>query len=170
MLVAFLSFLTVVLGIYEFHRVGIIRVGGRSNSEIMNECNLRTLKRKNKENKTTSREVRQAFYDVHRELDKINDEMQQVTECLKQCSENVVHENELRESNIMTEEQFCSLRSRFDVSISTKASALLKWLNLNDTGMDLQDMSKSISHKKAYTLIFKQIVIRSETLLQVFEI
>ena len=132
------------LGIYGFHPTGIIRIGGRSSSELMQQCSLANIKHKMHKEKTASREIRRAFHDIYSELEVINEQMQRATESLQKCMENVVHEDELTESGIMTEEQYLSLISRCCVTRPgrKRASALLKWLNLVNTDMDPHETSK----------------------------
>ena len=133
-------------GIHSFHPTGIIRVGGRSSSALMKECSLRNLKYKMHQEKTGSREIRRAFYDAHCEMEFINERMQRATESLQHCMENIVHEDELQESGIMTEQQYTSLLRRPGLSRPgrKKASALLKWLNLINTYMDPHETSELI--------------------------
>ena len=55
-------------GIHEYHPDGIVRVGGRSNSEKMQECSLRQKKRELQQAKAMPREIRRAFFEIHQEV------------------------------------------------------------------------------------------------------
>ncbi|KAL9983501.1 hypothetical protein ACROYT_G005684 [Oculina patagonica] len=118
-------------GIHQFHPQGIVRIGGRSQSEIMKACSLSELKHQMHQSKSVPQYIRQAFYEAHVEMDHITEALETATERLKKCHENILHEDELRHrAPSMTAAHYASLKQPFDGKGGHRGSAMLHWLQL----------------------------------------
>ncbi|KAJ7333525.1 NFX1-type zinc finger-containing protein 1 [Desmophyllum pertusum] len=119
-------------GIHEFHPEGIVRVGGRSQSEVMKACSLSELKHQMHKDKSVPLHIRRAFYDAHQEMDHITTKLQGAAEDLKKCLENVLHEDDLNNrAPSMTADHYESLKQVLVGSVGHKENAILHWLQLS---------------------------------------
>ncbi|XP_068677009.1 NFX1-type zinc finger-containing protein 1-like [Montipora foliosa] len=119
-------------GIHQFHPDGIVRVGGRSQSETMQACSLSQLKHEMHKEKSVPFYIRRAFYEAHVLMDRAVKRLETATQGLQECLENVLHEDELRyRAMSMTEAHYESLRQPFVETAGHKLSAMLQWLQLS---------------------------------------
>ncbi|KAJ7333532.1 NFX1-type zinc finger-containing protein 1 [Desmophyllum pertusum] len=119
-------------GIHQFHPKGIVRVGGRSQSEAMKECGLSEIKHKMRKDKKVPQYIRQALYEAHKAMEHTTNTLQTAAEGLKKCLENVLHEDGLyNRASSMTAAHYESLKQPFVERVEKKESAMLHWLQLS---------------------------------------
>ncbi|XP_068745964.1 NFX1-type zinc finger-containing protein 1-like [Montipora capricornis] len=115
-------------GIHKFHPQGIVRVGSRSQSEVMQACSLSELKHKMHKEKKIPLHIRRAYYDAHVEVEHTTTNLENAAEDLKRCHENVIHEDDIhRRASSMTDALYYSLKAD-PLQADSRNSVMLHWL------------------------------------------
>ncbi|XP_068745966.1 NFX1-type zinc finger-containing protein 1-like isoform X2 [Montipora capricornis] len=118
-------------GIHKLHPQGIVRVGGRSQSEVMQACSLSELKHKMHKEKKIPLHIRRAYYDAHQEMEHTTASLENAAEDLKRCHENVIHEDDIRRrAPSMTDTLYHSLKADL-LQADSRNSVMLHWLQLS---------------------------------------
>ena len=126
-------------GITTFHQDGIVRVGGRSRSELLQKYNLRNLKMGLRIRREVQKEIHFSRLDAIRKMETLEEEISKVAKLIEKSEKGIVREEILLD--FMTREQHESL-FRADID---EESSLLNWLGLtsiqysNDSENDVPD-------------------------------
>ncbi|CAB4012131.1 NFX1-type zinc finger-containing 1-like, partial [Paramuricea clavata] len=121
-------------GIYDFYGENenkIVRIGGRSKSEKLKECNLRAIKEKSE--KKAPRYVERGIGGVHSRLKGVKKKMELSSNVIKKCWQDILYEKTLEKTGVVDEHHFSSLMRPF-ITLGggqpEHGSVILKWLNL----------------------------------------
>ncbi|TRY97415.1 hypothetical protein DNTS_016604 [Danionella cerebrum] len=115
-------------GIYRFLRWGIVRVGGRSNSEILKPFNLRELTRGRDFHHNLPMHLRRAFEDVKKEMQNSKERLEEHS-IKSECSlGGIIREEILR--SYMDEEHWNSLRAGL-YEPKQKTTVIAEWLGVS---------------------------------------
>ena len=121
-------------GIYDFYGHNedkIVRIGGRSKSEKLQECNLKAIKEKYK--KLTPRFMGREIGRVHAQLRDVKKNMEISSNAIKKCWQDILYEATLKKSGVVQQHLFLSLMRPFTIfggGQPEKGSVILQWLNL----------------------------------------
>nr|XP_061814239.1 NFX1-type zinc finger-containing protein 1-like [Nerophis lumbriciformis] len=116
-------------GIFKFMHSGIVRVGGRSNSEILKPFNLRELVTLPKFKQKRPSYLNQGFKDIRTELNFLEDEIKNHTRKLQCTLMGVLNDRILQK--FMKESHWASLHKPIDLGMwFGKSSLLMEWLGL----------------------------------------
>lgn len=116
-------------GISKFLTKAIVRVGGRSKSELMKSFSLNQLRMKLRSNKNIPKDIYSKKKDVLHEMRSLQEEIERAGNMLEGLEKNLIHENLLRK--FMTPEQFTSLTS-FQSPFYSNISFMMEWLHMNE--------------------------------------
>ncbi|XP_068568539.1 NFX1-type zinc finger-containing protein 1 [Cebidichthys violaceus] len=124
-------------GIHTFLPEGIVRVGGRSNSEILKRFNLRELTHSPDFKRTLPPHLQRAYNQVYRQLCEEERAIQSQSMKLECCLKGVLQESFLQ--NVIIDRHWDSLHQRpptwgdFWTSGEKKSSLIMDWLGLGST-------------------------------------
>ncbi|KAL9983465.1 hypothetical protein ACROYT_G005640 [Oculina patagonica] len=116
--------------IHEFHPQGIIRVGGRSQSEAMQKCSLTKRKREMIEKRLLPRKLGKAISEIRQEMDALSVKIMSHGRMLEKFTSNVVHEDQFLNLTSMTSKHYASLRAGSCDVVGKKESVIPQWLGL----------------------------------------
>ncbi|XP_046359851.2 NFX1-type zinc finger-containing protein 1-like [Haliotis rufescens] len=114
-------------GIHKFHPYGIIRVGGRSSSKILEPYNLKELRSGRRRKKKMRRIVHDNFWECKNQMAAIKNTIEEVGCRIEASMLGVLHEDVLRPH--MELNHFRSLLKKFRMG---RQSAILTWLEFRD--------------------------------------
>ncbi|XP_061543897.1 NFX1-type zinc finger-containing protein 1 [Phycodurus eques] len=121
-------------GIYKFMPKGIVRVGGRSNSELLKSFNLREVALSLTFKQRQPSYLRYAFKEIHLKLHALEDEIKRHGRQL-QCSRTGILQEIILQKFIM-ERHWSSLHQPLDLGIwNGKSSLITEWLGLGPGGI-----------------------------------
>lgn len=115
-------------GVYEFCPKGLVRVGGRSSSDIMEELNLKNMRKK----RVLPRSERAAFYTSRENLNFISEQIAGMKDIIDSLNTSVQKERTL-EKYILPHHYSQLWIQPDDNFASSKATPLKKWLNASKT-------------------------------------
>ncbi|KAJ7332316.1 hypothetical protein JRQ81_014496 [Phrynocephalus forsythii] len=116
-------------GIYTFLDTGIVRVGGRSNSEILKQFTLRELRNKGDTRRQLPGHLRQAYANVSGEMREAQLHLEDAGAQLECSLRGVLHERHLR--GYMADQHWESLVHGYPEEwMNPKGSLVLEWLGL----------------------------------------
>ncbi|XP_028413341.1 NFX1-type zinc finger-containing protein 1-like isoform X2 [Dendronephthya gigantea] len=144
-------------GIYDFYGNNedkIVRIGGRSKSEKLKDCNLKAIKEKS--NKRGPRYVGRGIAEVHSKLDNVKKKMEISSNVIRKCWQNVLYERTLQRTGVVKEHHFLSLMRpfmRFGGGQPEQGSVVLQWLNLV-AGEELVEQEELVVVRKEDTFSF----------------
>ncbi|XP_072237874.1 NFX1-type zinc finger-containing protein 1 isoform X2 [Leuresthes tenuis] len=122
-------------GIHTFLKNGIVRVGGRSNSEILKQFNLRELTHSRLFRHSLPSHLRSAYNQIHKELSEKAWEIQSQSMKLECSLKGVMRESFLQ--RFISDGHWDSLNSLpidvFFVAWNEKPSLMMEWLGLGST-------------------------------------
>ncbi|CAJ1050338.1 NFX1-type zinc finger-containing protein 1 isoform X2 [Xyrichtys novacula] len=120
-------------GIYKFQKEGIVRVGGRSSSEILKRFNLRELTNSKTAKEKRPHQLRFAQYEIHKELEEAEENIK--TQALKMecCTKGVLRESLLQK--YIPYKHWTRLHQQpfyyeVEMWVRKKSSLLMEWLGL----------------------------------------
>ncbi|XP_062822871.1 NFX1-type zinc finger-containing protein 1 [Anolis carolinensis] len=116
-------------GIHTFQEDGIVRVGGRSNSETLKKFTLRELRGKGGFRTNLPRHLRTAHFSVSSEMREAQDELVSKAAVLECGLRGVLHERHLR-SHIASRHWDSLNRGWHGEWMNPKGSLILEWLGL----------------------------------------
>uniref|UniRef100_A0ACB8F7I5 Uncharacterized protein n=1 Tax=Sphaerodactylus townsendi TaxID=933632 RepID=A0ACB8F7I5_9SAUR len=123
-------------GIHTFQKEGIVRVGGRSNSESLRPFTLRELR--NKSRSDLPLHLRRAYHEVTSQMRELQRRLEESTASLKCSFQGILHERHLHLSKPHRD----SLRRGGDLTwLPSGASLMVEWLGLgfaSFAGSDLE--------------------------------
>nr|XP_056700934.1 NFX1-type zinc finger-containing protein 1 [Euleptes europaea] len=123
-------------GIYTFQKTGIVRVGGRSNSESLRQFTLRELR--NKCRPMLHLHLRWAYNEITGRMRESQQELQELSALLNSSWQGIVHERHLQK--YMLEHHWNSLRRGWDLGwLPPEASQVVEWLGLGFTPFACSD-------------------------------
>ena len=128
-------------GIYKFLKTGIVRVGGRSKSELMGKFLLTELRRKVRENRDVPRAIFSARIDARQEMERWQVEIERFAAIIESTERGLIHEEVLQE--FISEEHYIALMDGAfmegndpgifaNKSSQRTPSCLPSWLGLGD--------------------------------------
>ncbi|XP_062853233.1 NFX1-type zinc finger-containing protein 1 [Trichomycterus rosablanca] len=120
-------------GIHSFLDKGIVRVGGRSNSEMLKRFSLRELTRQPGFRRNLPLHIRNAFSEIQRELKSTERQIQLESARLVCSLQGVIDERFLRK--YMSEEHWIRMTEQLMGEFSfggKKSSVIMEWLGLGD--------------------------------------
>ncbi|NWJ03246.1 ZNFX1 protein, partial [Crypturellus undulatus] len=122
-------------GIYTFQKSGMVRVGGRSSSEVLKQFTLRELRKKCEFRRNLPMHLRRAYVNITTQMKQAEQELHEGAKHLECTTYGVLHERHLEAyiaphhwdslMNGLDEEEFC-----YSVS---QHSVILEWLGLGIT-------------------------------------
>ncbi|XP_019734924.1 NFX1-type zinc finger-containing protein 1 isoform X2 [Hippocampus comes] len=116
-------------GIFKFMPSGIVRVGGRSNSEILKSFNLKELAASFSVKQRQPSYLRHAFTEIHSELRDLETGIKNSKHTLHCSLTGILHENILE--NVMDEKHWKRLQQLRNLGIwNSKSSLIVEWLGL----------------------------------------
>ncbi|XP_047439999.1 NFX1-type zinc finger-containing protein 1 isoform X2 [Mugil cephalus] len=123
-------------GIHKFQEEGIVRVGGRSNSEILKRFNLRELTHSSNFRRTLPSYLRSAYNEIYKELCQMEREIQAQSTRLECSLKGVLRESYL--CSCMSDIHWDSLQEPptqdgFDIWGKKNLSLMMEWLGLGST-------------------------------------
>ncbi|XP_028854674.1 NFX1-type zinc finger-containing protein 1 [Denticeps clupeoides] len=119
-------------GIHKFLEKGIVRVGGRSNSDVMKQFSLRALARSQQFQREIPPHLRRAYFEIRKDLLNAQLRIEQQTSSLECTLRGVVHEQFLVKYINMDHWESLSVQPACDVFQRgrKKTSMILEWLGL----------------------------------------
>ncbi|XP_042320198.1 NFX1-type zinc finger-containing protein 1 [Sceloporus undulatus] len=119
-------------GIHVFQKKGIVRVGGRSNSESLKQFTLRELRSQGQFRKDLPHHLRTAHFSVSSQMQEAQDQLTKEAAILECGLNGVLHERHLR--NCILDRHWESLAGGWDEDwLNPKGSLILEWLGLGAT-------------------------------------
>ncbi|KAM3621818.1 uncharacterized protein V6R79_016437 [Siganus canaliculatus] len=124
-------------GIHKFLKAGIVRVGGRSNSEVLKHFNLRELSHAPEFRRSLPQHLRAAHTELYDELCQDESEIQHLSKSLECTLKGILHEAPLQ--RFMSDIHWESLHhppteDGFEMFIaSPKSSLILEWFGYGST-------------------------------------
>ncbi|XP_061894235.1 NFX1-type zinc finger-containing protein 1 isoform X1 [Entelurus aequoreus] len=119
-------------GILKFLPNGIVRVGGRSNSELLKRFNIKELT--SGPSSKMPLYLRNAFRDIYLEMDKLKETIQYQNSRLQCSLEGILADSILE--NIISQNHWDSLHQHLGYRKGNlKSSVILEWLGLHSTGI-----------------------------------
>ncbi|KAM9068296.1 NFX1-type zinc finger-containing protein 1 [Sarcophilus harrisii] len=123
-------------GIYKCHKTSIVRVGGRSNSEVLKQFTLRELRNKREFRRNLPVHLRRAYMSIMTEMKQSEQEIHKGAHHLECTTKGVVHERHLQK--YIAPQHWNSLMNGPDVEWlysrkGWKQSMILEWLGLGFT-------------------------------------
>ncbi|XP_008287693.1 NFX1-type zinc finger-containing protein 1 isoform X2 [Stegastes partitus] len=121
-------------GIHKFLQKGIVRVGGRSNSEILKQFNLRELTQSHNFRRTLPSHLRGAYNEIHKQLCQEERELQEQSIKLECSLKGVIRESFLQ--RFISNQHWDSLHLRpggFEIPTEKKNGLMMEWLGLGST-------------------------------------
>ncbi|XP_071350561.1 NFX1-type zinc finger-containing protein 1 [Trachinotus anak] len=123
-------------GIHKFLQDGIVRVGGRSNSEILKRFNLRELTHSHDFRRTLPPHLRSAYNEIHKQLCQEERELQDQSMRLECSLKGILRESVLRK--FISDIHWHSLnlppmQDGFEIWHEMKSSLMMEWLGLGST-------------------------------------
>ncbi|KAM5135150.1 NFX1-type zinc finger-containing protein 1 [Mantella aurantiaca] len=120
-------------GIHKFLRDGIVRVGGRSNSEVLKRFNVRELRQSHG---SRSDHISRAFGEVTQDMKRAEDKLREGGQLLQCSTAGIIHEKFLEKH--MKEHHWDSLHSvmadeEFSTPAKKKMSKIVEWLGLGSS-------------------------------------
>ena len=118
-------------GISKFLKKGIVRVGGRSKSELMKAFSLNQLRCQLRSNKNIPKDIYSKKKDVLHEMRCLQEEIEGTGNILEGLEKSLIHEAQLKK--FMTPEQFTSLTSFQSLFNNyNNTSFVIEWLHMNE--------------------------------------
>uniref|UniRef100_A0A8C8S3M7 Zinc finger NFX1-type containing 1 n=1 Tax=Pelusios castaneus TaxID=367368 RepID=A0A8C8S3M7_9SAUR len=122
-------------GIYASQKSGIVRVGGRSNSETLKQFTLRELRKKCEFRRSLPTHLRRAYMNITTQMKQSEQELREGARHLECTAYGVVHERHLE--RYITTQHWNSLRNGLDDEWfcykGSRNSVILEWLGLGVT-------------------------------------
>ncbi|KAM6248804.1 NFX1-type zinc finger-containing protein 1 isoform 1-T1 [Porphyrio hochstetteri] len=122
-------------GIYTFQKHGMVRVGGRSNSEVLKWFNLRELRKKCEFRSNLPLHLRRAYMTTASEMKQAEQELHEGAKHLECTTYGVLHERHLE--SCIAPQHWDSLMSALDDEkfyySASRHSVILEWLGLGVT-------------------------------------
>ncbi|KAM6927491.1 NFX1-type zinc finger-containing protein 1 [Xenentodon cancila] len=123
-------------GIHKFQKTGIVRVGGRSASEILKQFNLRELTHSRSFRLSLPRQLSSAYNQIHRELCEEEQMIENQSSMLECSLKGVMKESFLQQ--FISQRHWDSLNSRlshngFEIWNKKKTCLMMEWLGLGST-------------------------------------
>ncbi|XP_068709592.1 NFX1-type zinc finger-containing protein 1-like [Montipora foliosa] len=119
--------------IYEFHDEGIVRVGGRSQSEAMKKCSLSKTKQRMLKERKMPRGLMQRYATVKDTIERLLRRFQSHSKMIERLKINIINEENLRFSTSWTQRHYRNLKSRMKGS----KSVMSHWLGVPEEPFDL---------------------------------
>ena len=126
-------------GIAQFQHVGIVRVGGRSKSEVLQKFMIREWRRHVREGRKIPDHARRLFYDAREVMEQLDAEMGGILAQIDVADRGIIHEDILRDHEAMSEEHYmCVHTFQYGEPVHQrkrgrkKHSSLLEWLGVGD--------------------------------------
>ncbi|KAI3369880.1 hypothetical protein L3Q82_024689 [Scortum barcoo] len=123
-------------GIHKFLKDGIVRVGGRSNSEILKRFNLKELTRSHDFRSKLPAHLRRAYNEIYKQLCEEERGMQSHSMRLECSLKGVLRENFLQKFISLTHWDSLHLpptQDGFEIWSEKKTSLIMEWLGLGST-------------------------------------
>ncbi|PFX30307.1 NFX1-type zinc finger-containing protein 1 [Stylophora pistillata] len=117
-------------GIHEFHPEGIIRVGGRSNSETIQQYSLAKIKQTRSEERLTPAIIRKAYGCIKGEMKSLSAMIEDHEGILEDLSRTLLHENELVDYGMAKKHYDSLTRGSRNAGAKKKESVIPQWLGL----------------------------------------
>ncbi|XP_051489082.1 NFX1-type zinc finger-containing protein 1 isoform X2 [Apus apus] len=122
-------------GIYSFQNHGIVRVGGRSSSEVLKQFTLRELRKKSQFRLNLPMHLRRAYVNITNEMKQAEQELYEGAKHLECTTYGVLHERHLEAC--IAPQHWDSLMNGLDDEefyySASKHSVILEWLGLGVT-------------------------------------
>ncbi|KAI5619584.1 NFX1-type zinc finger-containing protein 1, partial [Silurus asotus] len=120
-------------GIHSFLEKGIVRVGGRSNSEILKRFSLRELTRESNFRKDLPAHLRKAYYEIHKEMQEAQNHIKKQSSYLECSLRGVINEQFLQK--YISDDHWFSLNQQPEMLggfalVGKKQSMVMEWLCL----------------------------------------
>ncbi|KAF4079021.1 hypothetical protein AMELA_G00188300 [Ameiurus melas] len=120
-------------GIHSFLQKGIVRVGGRSNSEILKHFSLRELTRLSNFRRELPAHLKKAYFEIQREMQDAQTLIKKQTDYLECSLRGVINEHYLQK--YMSDDHWHTLNLQAEMlggfaSIGKKQSMIMEWLCL----------------------------------------
>ncbi|XP_067324423.1 NFX1-type zinc finger-containing protein 1 [Anolis sagrei] len=116
-------------GIHTFQKQGIVRVGGRSSSEVLKEFTLRELRSRDRFLRDLPSHLRTGHFSVSNEMQEAQEELEKQAAVLECGLRGVLHERHLR-SHIDSRHWNSLNRGWHGEWMNPKGSLILEWLGL----------------------------------------
>ncbi|XP_072206179.1 NFX1-type zinc finger-containing protein 1 isoform X2 [Excalfactoria chinensis] len=124
-------------GIYTFQKDGMVRVGGRSSSEILKKFTLKELRKKSEFRHNLPMHLRRAYLNITYEMKRAEEELHKGAKHLECTTYGVLHERHLEA--FIAPQHWNSLMSGLDDDDfyygTSKHSMILEWLGLGFTAV-----------------------------------
>ncbi|KAM8945862.1 LOW QUALITY PROTEIN: NFX1-type zinc finger-containing protein 1 [Pelodytes ibericus] len=123
-------------GIYQFLGKGIVRVGGRSNSEILKQFSLRELRGCRDFRRNFPSHLRMAYANINKNMKLSMQKLDEVSQLLQCSTSGIIHETYLQkhiEGYHWASLHNCLVRNRLFFFTSFKQSVIVEWLGLGVT-------------------------------------
>ncbi|KAG8446598.1 hypothetical protein GDO86_014154 [Hymenochirus boettgeri] len=121
-------------GIQQFLGKGIVRVGGRSNSEVLKQCTLRQLRLSPEFHRNFPSHLRRAYFDITNNMKQSEQKLHEGAQLLQCSISGIIHERFLERHiseehwdslhNVVDDNDYCFQGSR------GKPSVVIEWLGL----------------------------------------
>ncbi|KAM9759617.1 NFX1-type zinc finger-containing protein 1 isoform 1-T2 [Menidia menidia] len=138
-------------GIYKFLKHGIVRVGGRSNSEILKPFNLRELTHSRLFRQSLPSHLRSAYSQIHKELSETAWEIQTHSVKLECSLKGVMRESFLQ--RFISDVHWDSLSSLnmedMFMTRNEKPSLMMEWLGLGSTVIQQREAENANTNEEA---------------------
>ncbi|NXI60378.1 ZNFX1 protein, partial [Chloroceryle aenea] len=118
-------------GIYTFQKHGMVRVGGRSSSEVLKQFTLRELRKKCQFRYNLPMHLRRAYVNITSEMKQAEEELHEGVERLEYTTYGVLHECHLKAC--IAPQHWDSLMNGLEDDIASRHSVILEWLGLGVT-------------------------------------
>ncbi|XP_068006238.1 NFX1-type zinc finger-containing protein 1 isoform X1 [Melanerpes formicivorus] len=134
-------------GIYKFQRNGMVRIGGRSSSKVLEQFTLKELRKSCGLRHNLPAHLRRAYMNITTVMKQAEESLQEGVEHLECTTRGVVHERQLRAC--IAPQHWDSLMRALDddgfhsAPLYSRHSVILEWLGLGATTF-LQDAAEDI--------------------------
>ncbi|XP_077428659.1 NFX1-type zinc finger-containing protein 1 isoform X2 [Vanacampus margaritifer] len=157
-------------GIYKFMPKGIVRVGGRSNSKVLEPLNLRELAASKVFRQKQPSYLRNAFHEIMSELNDLENSIENY-KCKRHCSlTSILRENILE--NYMMEQHWGSLHQPLDLGIwDVNSSLIMEWLGIllmetDATNVDEAEAATELQEEDLIEVAEEAALIQDERIIE----
>ncbi|NXY89124.1 ZNFX1 protein, partial [Alcedo cyanopectus] len=133
-------------GIYTFQKHGMVRVGGRSSSEVLKQVTLRELRKNCEFRSKLSMHLRRAYVNVTREMKQAEELLHREVVHLEYTTHGVL--NECRLKACIAPQHWDSLINGLEDDSASQHSVILEWLGLGVT-VFTQSAAENISSENS---------------------
>ena len=121
-------------GISQFHKDGLLRVGGRCKNENLKEYTMKELQSRMRKGYQTPAILRQLFYKTREWMEYLNNDISEIIAKIEVADKGILHENTLHQCKAMSQEHYEALRSIHAYGWQDQPGAhsyLLDWLGVS---------------------------------------